>query len=87
MEELLQLWEGIILVLVRAALLCSGCDIPAARKTCGFVGHNARLACSKCLLVFPTENFGDKPVFRILIKRNGLLVLMITTESMQRSTG
>ena len=65
-EELLQLWEGVILndgqhpVLVRAAL-CSGCDIPAARKTCGFVGHNARLACSKCLLVFPTENFGEKP--------------------------
>ena len=24
-------------VLVRAALLCAGCDIPAARKTCGLV--------------------------------------------------
>lgn len=66
MEDLLQLWEGIILnieqhpVLVRAALLCSGCDMPAARKTCGFVGHNARLACSKCLLVFPAERFGER---------------------------
>ena len=47
-DDLIQLWEGVVLnykdstVLVRAALLLSGCDIPAARKTCGFVGHGAR---------------------------------------------
>ena len=71
-DDLLKLWRGVMLkfnsgqnapVLVRAALLCAGWDIPAARKTCGFVGHNARLACSKCLLEFPTEEFGKKPDF------------------------
>ena len=50
-------------LLVRAALLCSGCDIPAARKTCGFVGHAARMSCSKCLSKFPTSTFGEKPDF------------------------
>ena len=32
-------------------------------KVCGFVGHNAQLACSKCLKVFGTEVFGNKPDF------------------------
>ena len=50
-------------IIVRAALTCVACDIPAARKVCGFVGHNARLARSKCLKVFETEVFGDKPDF------------------------
>ena len=45
-------------VIVRAALLCVSCDIPAARKVCGFVGHRA---CTKCLKDFPTESFGDLP--------------------------
>ena len=52
--------EG-IQVLVRAALLCAACDIPAARKTCGFVGHSAYHGCSKCLVAFPTAEFGEKP--------------------------
>lgn len=66
-QDLLRLWEGVIIsvqqhpVLIRAALLCSGCDIPAARKTCGFVGHGACLGCSKCLLEFPTQQFGEQP--------------------------
>ena len=47
-------------VVVRAALLCAACDIPAARKTCGFVGHGAYRGCSKCLVEFPTEAFGEK---------------------------
>lgn len=46
-------------VVVRGALLCVGCDIPAARKVCGFVGHQALKGCSKCLLSFPTTKFGD----------------------------
>ena len=33
---------------------------PAARKVCGFVGHGGYRGCSKCLLVFPTEEFGQK---------------------------
>ena len=50
-----------ISVVVRAALICVACDIPAARKVCGFVSHNALLGCSKCLKPFPTTSFGEKP--------------------------
>ena len=42
-SDLMQLWDGICMktsnnvsIMVRAALLCVGCDIPAARKVCGF---------------------------------------------------
>ena len=66
-DELQHLWRGIPMelhtgmqVLVRAALLCVGCDIPAARKVCGFVGHRALKGCSKCLHYFPTARFGEK---------------------------
>ena len=64
-KELLQLWGSVEMhvnysgkVLVRGALLCVACDIPACRKVCGFLGHNANLGCSKCLKVFP--GFGAK---------------------------
>ena len=67
-EELKHLWSGIVMnipqnisVVVRAALICVACDIPAARKVCGFVSHNALLGCSKCLKPFPTASFGEKP--------------------------
>lgn len=67
-SELLELWDGIIMrtdtgtnVLVRAALICTACDIPASRKVSGFVGHNALHGCSRCLKAFPTLNFGEKP--------------------------
>ena len=62
-EELNSLWIGIkcianinkqdITVTVRAALLCVACDLPAGRKACGFLGHNAALGCSRCLKKFP----------------------------------
>jgi hypothetical protein len=66
-EELLQLWEGVEMnvhsftetVCIRGALLCVACDIPACRKVCGFLGHNANLGCSKCLKRFP-GGFGSK---------------------------
>ena len=68
MDELKILWSGRTFVnaigqtvLVRAALLCGGSDIPATRKLGGFVGHQATKGCSKCTLSFPTENFGKKP--------------------------
>ncbi len=66
-EDLKSLWSGIVLqktadssLLVRAALICSTCDIPAGRKVCGFVGHGAVKGCTKCLLTFPTKTFGEK---------------------------
>ena len=37
----------------KAALMCVACDIPAARKVCGFKGHNANLGCSRCSKYFP----------------------------------
>lgn len=49
------------MVIVRAALICTACDIPASRKVSGFVGHNAFRACSRCLKSFPTASFGEKP--------------------------
>ena len=65
--ELRNLWSGVVLenaqgmpIIVRAALICCTCDIPALRKVCGFVGHAAEKGCSKCLLSFPTS-FGDRP--------------------------
>jgi len=35
-----------------AALLCVAADIPATCKLCGFVGHSANRACSKCFKIF-----------------------------------
>lgn len=47
-DELKALWNGVIMqpasgvpVLVRSALICTSCDIPASRKVSGFVGHSA----------------------------------------------
>ena len=60
-KELLSLLHGVEIyieslsksVLVRCALLCVACDIPASRKVCRFLGHSATLGCSKCLQKFP----------------------------------
>ena len=60
-DELLRFWDGIELSVadfsakkkIRCALLCVACDLPAGRKVCGFLGHSARLGCSRCLKVFP----------------------------------
>lgn len=67
-DELMELWQGVIMkssqgmpVLVKAALLCVACDIPASRKVSGFVGPQAIQGCSKCTLSFPTLVFGEKP--------------------------
>ena len=38
--------------LIRYALLCIACDIPAGRKVCGFLSHNAHFGCSRCLKQF-----------------------------------
>ncbi len=51
--ELKVLWKEGIRVddrkgnkIVRAALLCVACDIPATRKVCGFTGHSSSHGCS-----------------------------------------
>ena len=37
------------------ALLCVGCDVPAARKVCSFTGHASCKGCSKCTRYFPAQ--------------------------------
>ena len=37
---------------IRCALICITCDLPATRKVCGYLGHLAKLGCSRCLLDF-----------------------------------
>ena len=58
-DELKEFWSGVNLTLpsdnnitVRVCLICVTCDVPAIWKVCGFVGHKARLGCSKCLCKF-----------------------------------
>ena len=64
-HELLKLWKGVEIkvldttVLVHCALLCIACDIPAARKVCGFLGHSAELGCSRCYKKF-SGTLGDR---------------------------
>ncbi len=41
------------LQMVRCALLCCTCDLPAGKKACGFLCHSALRGCSRCLKVFP----------------------------------
>ena len=43
----------------KLALLCCGCDIPACRKVCGFLGHTANQGCNRCHKVF-SGKVGDK---------------------------
>lgn len=60
-DELLHFWDGIHMTvanfseakLIRCALLCVACDIPASRKVSGFLGHTANQGCSKCMKSFP----------------------------------
>ena len=61
-NELSTLWAGITMEIhngssvvkeiVRCALLCCACDLPAGRKVCGFLSHSASFGCSKCLKSF-----------------------------------
>ena len=59
-RDMLEFWEGENIwhefsqtfVTIRMALVCVMCDIPAARKVCGFAGHSAVHGCSKCYKEF-----------------------------------
>ena len=58
--DLLMLWTGVQMnvhtkgsCLVKGALLCVACDLPAARKVCGFMSYVATLGCNRCKKQFP----------------------------------
>ena len=34
--------------LIKGALLCAACDLPAGRKLCGFLSFNAKYGCTRC---------------------------------------
>ena len=40
--------------MVRCALICCSCDLPAGRKLCDFLANSAKLGCSKCTQEFPS---------------------------------
>ena len=44
-----------ISVRIKLALTCVTCDIPATRKVCEFLSHNASLGCNKCLKKFNVQ--------------------------------
>ena len=68
--DLLAFWEGVCIpssvpmyptkIIVKLALVCVSCDIPACRKLCGFASHSAAHGCSKCLKKFPSGVCQDK---------------------------
>ena len=45
-------------VMVKLALTCVACDMPASRKVCSFLSHNASLGCIKCYKKFKVA-FGE----------------------------
>ena len=62
-DELNKLWEGVTMKLsngekmVHAALLCTGCDIPAGKKLCGFKGFGTSRGCNRCFKAFEGNGF------------------------------
>lgn len=62
-KDLKDLWTGVEMnlpngtKLVRAALLCTGCDIPASKKLCGFRGFGSSRGCNRCFKLFEGTGF------------------------------
>lgn len=103
-KELTKLWAGIMMEVhdgtsvvkrvVRGALLCCACDLPAGRKVCGFLGHSASLGCSKCMKSFKgsvgSMNFSgfDRPTWPLrtnyLHRQNVQLVQQCKTNTEQK---
>jgi hypothetical protein len=54
-DQLIELWQGLELEtfehpsgkIVKGAVICCSCDIPVARKLCGYI--SAKVACHRCL--------------------------------------
>ncbi|SMN02307.1 hypothetical protein SPONN_807 [uncultured Candidatus Thioglobus sp.] len=75
-EDLQTLWRGVSISIngeqekVRAAVSCLACDVPAARKVGGFVGHRGKHGCSKCMKEFAVAHFGDYPDYSGFDKSN-----------------
>ena len=52
-KELQSVWKGVSIkirnndVVIRAALSCVACDVPAGRKLGGFIGHKGKRGCTK----------------------------------------
>lgn len=72
-DDLQALWAGVSITIngeqkkIRAAISCLACDVPAARKVGGFIGHRGRRGC-KCLKEFVVVNFGDYPDYSGFVK-------------------
>ena len=49
-----------ITMIIRCALLCIGCDLPAGRKICEFLSYTANLGCSRYYCNFGTGQFGKQ---------------------------
>lgn len=71
-DELISLWDvGIQVttpdflqpITIKAALICSACDIPACRKVLGFYGHMSKMGCSKCTKEFKYDRVSEKILF------------------------
>jgi hypothetical protein len=87
-DELLTLWNGhrfwinLKYTLVRVALLCIACDIPATRKVACFMNHPAILGCSRCLKRFPVRRLENDPTIldlKEILGLNGTLINIVRT--------
>lgn len=73
-EDLPSLWRGVVIHIngeqkkIRAAVSCLSCDVPAARKVGGYVGHRGKYGCSKCLKEFSVTRFGEYPDYSGFVK-------------------
>ena len=65
------------------AISCITCDIPATRKVCGFLSHNASLGCNKCLKRFGVK-FGEPTDFSGYAVTTGLIVQKTSIAGMLR---
>ena len=85
-SELLRFFDGIemnvtdegAMCTIKCVLLCITCNIPAGRKVCGFMGHSAKLGCSKFCRMFQVHLVAR--IFQVSIELIGHLVMRRNTE-------